>query len=108
MSLNALKTLALERLIELDEVMSLSAEARQLATEYTEHELEIPTWLEQASQLLHEDIAKRTHAADLADLKEAEAEVERNRTAGERKAAAQAKVASLQKKLGLTAAKAGK
>lgn len=107
MSLSTLKALNVERILELDEAVWLSTEAEGLKAGFETHELEVPEWLEQSIQVLNEEIAKRTRAADLAAFKEAQAEVESLRSASEKKARAQARIEALGKKLGL-AAKAAK
>ena len=84
----------------------LSAYARHLAAEYEELELPVPEWLEKSTDTLREEIARRTRAADLANLKDLEREIESLKTASERRADASKRMAALQKKLGLSTAKA--
>lgn len=108
MLIEKIKGINLDRLLEVDEAVELSAVARTLEQEYTNLELPVPGWLTQASDLLREEIAKRTRASDLARLKELEAQLESFKTVSEKKSEALRALAELQKKLGLTPAKAGK
>lgn len=108
MNLTKLKEMNVDRILDLDEAVALSAEARSMETEYATLGMQPPEWLDRASTTLREEIAKRTRAADLAALKAVEAELESLKTASERKADAASRLAALQKKLGMAPAKAGK
>lgn len=103
-----LKQLNVDRLLDMDEAVALSAYARQLENEYEALGMATPEWLERASNTLREEIARRTKAADLATLKSLEAEIEGYRTIGEKKADAQKRIADLQKRLGLAPATTGR
>ncbi len=104
--LEKLKNLNLDRLLDLDDAVSLSAFSRSLAEEYLSLGIPVPEWLEKATNVLRAEIARRTHAADLAALKNLEAELESYRTVSERRTQAQQRMVDLQKKLGLSTAKA--
>ena len=108
MSLQALKTLNMDRVLDNDEAIALSAEARLMENEYGHLEQPVPDWLTKSSDVLREEIARRTRAADLADLKKLESELEGYKTVGERKSEAQKRLAALQNKLGMSPAKSGR
>lgn len=105
MSLSALKNLNMDRLLELDEAVSLSAESRALSNEFELLDLPVPEWLESASNVLREEIARRTHASALAEMKKVEAELDGLKSTAERKVEAQKRLAALQRKLGMTVGK---
>jgi hypothetical protein len=106
MSLQALKTLSVDRILEIEEAVALSAEARELEREYEELGIPQPDWLSRAAGTLREEIAKRTRAADLAELKRLEAELDSYKTVNERKTDAQKRLGEIQRKLGMAPAKA--
>ena len=108
MSLQALKSLNVDRLLDLDEAVSLSFEARGLENEYGHLEIPVPEWLTKSSDVLREEIARRTKAADLAALKNLEAELEGYKTVTEKRSEALKRLASLQNKLGMSPAKSGR
>lgn len=108
MSLTALKNLNLDRILDNDEAVVLSAEARALAAEYEALDVPAPEWLDKATNVLREEIARRNRASDLARLKELESELEGYKTVSERRTEAQRRLADLQKKLGVVPAKSGK
>jgi hypothetical protein len=58
--------------------------------------------------VLREEIARRTKAADLAELKRLEGELEGYKTVSERKNEAQKRLAAIQNKLGMSPAKSGR
>ena len=106
--LEKLKSLNLDRLLDMDEAIALSAYARSLEGEYEALEMPVPDWLVKSTDVLREEIARRTKAADLAELKRIESELEGYKTVGEKKIEAQKRLASLQGKLGLSPAKSGR
>lgn len=106
--LQRLKELNVDRLLDVDEAVSLSAFARAQAAEYEELGLPVPGWLEKSTDVLREEIAWRTRASDLAELKRLETELEGMKTLGERKTDTQKKLAALQGRLGLSTAKSGR
>lgn len=108
MLMEKLKALNLDRILEVDEAVELSAFARSLESEYATLDLPTPAWLQQAGDTLREEIARRTRAADLAALKEVEAQIESLKSASEKRKEAETRLAALQKKLGMAPAKAGK
>lgn len=108
MSLQALKNLNLDRVLDMDEAVTLSAYARSLENEYGHLEIAAPEWLEKSSSVLRDEIDRRTRAADLAELKRTELELESYKTSGEKKAEASKRLAALQNKLGLSPAKSGR
>jgi hypothetical protein len=101
--LEKLKQLNLDRLLDMDEAVSLSAYARAMDQEYESLEIPAPEWLVKSSDVLREEIARRTRAADLAALKNVESELEGYKTVTEKRTEAQRRLANLQKKLGLSA-----
>ncbi len=110
MSLSALKNVGanLDRLLDTDEAVSLSAYARNLEAEYDQLDIPVPGWLTKSSDILREEIARRTRAADLAELKRLEGELEGYKPINEKRTDAQKNLANLQKKLGLSATSAGR
>ncbi len=108
MSLQKLKELDLNRVLDIEEAVALSAYARSIENEYGHLEMAPPEWLEKSTNILREEIARRTKATDLAELKRIEGELESYKTIGEKKNEAQKRLAALLGKLGLSTAKAGK
>jgi hypothetical protein len=107
--LEKLKNLNLDRVLDTDEAVTLSAYARSLENEFEFLQIPVPEWLVKAIDILRAEIARRTHAADMAALKALENELEGYKTVTEKRGEAQKRLADLQKKLGLSAtAKAGK
>ncbi len=106
--LDRLKELNLDRLLNLEEAVNLSAYARSLEAEYEALGLDPPEWLERSVFNLREEIAKRTKAKDLSDLKALQSELESYKTVNEKRNDAQRRLADLQKRLGLTARLAAK
>jgi hypothetical protein len=106
--LQALKNLNLDRVLDMDEAVTLSAYARNLENEYGHLQISAPEWLEKSTTVLRDEIDRRTRAADMAELKRIEAELEGYKTTSERKTEAVKKMAALQNKLGLTPAKTGR
>jgi hypothetical protein len=104
--LEKLKNLKLSGIIDIDEAISLSKYARGLAEEYAELGQVVPEWLEQQTKALREEIGKRTRESDLARLKELEREIEALKTQAERRTDVQRKMAELQERLGMKAARA--
>jgi len=102
--LEKLKQLNLDRLLDTDEAVALSAYARTLEAEYEALALDEPEWLVKATATLREEIARRTKAADLAKLREIEAELEGYKSVSERKTEAQRRLAEIQRKLGMVPA----
>ncbi len=108
MSLQILKNLNLDRVLDMDEAIALSAYARGLENEYGHLEMTPPEWLAKSTDVLREEIARRTKAADLAELKRIESELEGYKTVNEKRGEAQKRLAALQGKLGLSTAKSGR
>lgn len=106
MSVSRLKSLNLDRVIELEEAVELSASARSMMDEYQHLDIPVPEWLEKCSDVLREEIGRRTHAATMSELRRVEAELDSLKTQGERKLEAQNRLKALQNKLGLSTAKA--
>jgi hypothetical protein len=103
-----LKNLNLDRVLDMDEAVALSAYARSIENEYGHLEHPAPDWLAKSTDVLREEIARRTRAADLAALKNLETELEGYKTVTEKRTEAQKRLGELQKRLGLATAKAGK
>jgi len=106
--LEKLKGLNLDRLLDMDEAVALSAYARSLEAEYEALELGIPEWLVKACDVLREEIARRTRATALAELKEIENRIEGYKSVSERRSEDQKRLADLQKRLGMSTAKSGR
>lgn len=107
MNINALKNMTLDRIMDIEEAVIMSADARSLAQEYEELEIPVPDWLTKATDVIREEIARRTRAESLNELKKLELEVEGYKTVNEKRDEARRRIGDLQKKLGLakTAAK---
>lgn len=108
MNIQALKELNVDRLLNLDDAVSLSADARALAGEYETLCIQTPEWLEKSTLTLRDEIDRRTRAADLKAMKDLETEIDSYATVTERKTRAQKHLAELKNKLGQSAARAGK
>ncbi len=108
MLIHTLKQLNTDKMLEVDELVEVSAFARTIEQEYTELELPVPGWLQDSVNILREEIAKRTRASDLAKLKDLENRLEGFKTVNEKRNEAQRELAALQKKLGMAPAKAGR
>ena len=106
--LERLKQMNLDRLLDMDEAVSLSAYARGLQAEYEELGLPAPQWLETSVSTLRTEIARRTHASDLAEMRRIEGELESYKTVTEKRGEAQRKLGELQKKLGMVPARAAR
>ncbi len=103
--LEKLKNLNLDRLLDMDEAVALSSYSRALEAEYGELEIPLPEWIVKATDVLREEIARRTRAADLAELKRLEGELDGYKTVNEKRGEAQKRLAAIQSKLGLSPAK---
>ena len=100
MSLQALKGLNLDRIIETEEAVALSAYARTLQGEYEALEIPVPDWVAKASDTLRQEIARRTLAADLAEMERIQRELDSYKTVvGERNGEALKRLGTLQRKL---------
>lgn len=103
--LERLKSLNLDKILDMDEAIALSAYARSIESEYETLEIPVPEWIVKSTDILRTEIARRTHAADMAELKRLEAEIEGYKTATEKRSEAQKRLAAMQGKLGLSTAK---
>ncbi len=106
MSLEKLKTLNVDRILEMDEAVALSAYARGIADEFEALQMDAPEWLQKSTIVLREEIERRTHAGDLAQMANLEREIEGYKTVGEKRTAAAQRLADLKKKLGAAKATA--
>jgi hypothetical protein len=106
--LEKLKQLNLDKILEMEEAVQLSAFSRSLEGEYEALELPVPDWLVKATDILREEIARRTRASKLSELKNLEAELEGYKTVTEKRTEAQKRLADLQKQLGLSKAASAK
>lgn len=104
MNIQQIKALSIDRLLDIDEAVLVSAQIRFLEAEYEKLEIPIPDWLIKVGDVVREEIARRTRSALLAELQRAESEVESYKTATERKAAALQRIGQLQVRLGLSKA----
>lgn len=100
--LEKLKQLNVDKILDMDEAIALSAYSRGLANEYVELDMAVPDWIEKATEVLRQEIQRRTHAADMAELKRIQGEIEGYKTATEKRTEAQKRLAALQGKLGLS------
>ncbi len=79
-----------------------------MEAEYETLEMSIPEWLVKSADIIREEIARRTKAADLAEIKRLESEIEGYKSATEKRQEAVKKLAAMQGKLGLSPAKSGR
>lgn len=108
MNIPNLKSIALDRILDIDEAVARSTELRELEREFLELSLQVPEWLTKSSNILRAEIARRTHEADLVEMRRLETELDGYKTVGERKGEAQNRLAALQSRLGMSkAAKRG-
>jgi hypothetical protein len=105
MNIQTIKGLNLDRILDMDEAVALSAEVRAFECEYEQLDIPIPDWLVNSANVLREEIARRTKAADLAELKRLEAEIEGYKSANEKRSEAMKKLIAKQQKLGITPVK---
>ena len=108
MNIQAIKTLNLDRVLDMDEAVAISADVRVLEAEYGELEIPVPEWLVKSADVLREEIARRTKAAKLAELKRLEGEIEGYKSATEKRNEAARKLAALQSELGMSPARSGR
>lgn len=106
-NLQELKEIQVDRILDFEKAVAMSADLRTLENEYATLGLAVPAWVEKSGTILREEIARRTRNSDLAALKSLEAEMEGYKTRAEKLDEAQRRYAALQKKLGMTA-KSGK
>ena len=102
-----LKNLNLDRILDLEEAVEMSAGAREFANEYELLELPVPEWLVKQTDLLREEISRRVRANDVAELQRLETELAGYMSVGEKKTAALNRLKLLQGKLGLVKADRG-
>lgn len=104
MSLQTLKNLNLERIMEVGEAVALLSEANAISVTFSDVQVEAPEWLGNVQRLLRDEIARRTRENDLASLRDIEAEIISLRSASERKQLANTKAEQLRAKLGIITA----
>ena len=102
MSVEKLKNLNMDRVLDNDEAIALSAFARQQIAEYEALEQAVPEWLEKSTDVLRTEIARRNRADDLRRMKEIEGRLETYRSPKQKEANDLAELAKLQKRLGLS------
>lgn len=108
MNVQTIKTLNMDRVLDIDEAVALSAEVRAFETEYEALGMPIPDWLVKSADVLREEIARRTKASKLAELKKLENEIEGYKSATEKRNEATKRLAALQNELGMSPAKSGR
>lgn len=101
MNVSALKNLSVDRILEMDEAIAMSAQLRLFETECAQLGQPIPEWVEKSSNVLREEIARRTHAGDLAELRRIESELEGYKTVSERRTDAERRLDAVRRKLGI-------
>lgn len=99
--LERLRTFDADRPMELDELVGLSAYGRQLTNEYQVQSIPPPVWLADKMEALGRTIASLQREAWAKSLKETEFELERLKTADEKRHEARARAAELRAKLGM-------
>ena len=104
MSVEKLKNLNMDRVLDNDEAVSLSAFARQQIAEYEILEQPVPDWLEKSTDILRTEIARRNRSEDLRRMKELETRLEGYKSPKQKEANDLAELAKLQKRLGLSKA----
>ena len=104
-NLERLKGLNVDKLLNLDECVAAYVDATQMACGFEELGMDNPDWLNKSTDIIKAEIDRRTREDNMRMLKEVEAELEGLRTHGERRSAAQDRLAQLQKALGVSPAK---
>lgn len=108
MNVQAIKTLNMDRVLDMDEAVALSADVRAFEAEYEHLGMTIPEWLVKSADVLREEIARRTKADKLARLKNLESQIEGYKSATEKRNEAAKQLAALQDELGMSPAKSGR
>lgn len=103
--LERLRNLNLDRILDDDEAVVLSAFARNLYNEFGHLDIEPPEWLAKSTTALRDEINRRRRAADEALLKEIDAEIESYKSKDEKRTSAEQRRDALRNRLGLAAAK---
>jgi hypothetical protein len=101
MNIKFLKELNLDRVIELEEAIAVSADLRTLSVEYDELGIDRPEWITSATNIVREEIARRTRAQDLAQMRDLQAKMDSLKTLDEKRSEVGDALAALQRKLGL-------
>lgn len=86
-----------------EDAIALAKFARNQIEEYEKQGIEAPEYLAQKLADITRFLVEAQRSALLLELKKTEAQIEANRTAAERRSAAETKAAELRKKLGMTA-----
>lgn len=97
--LQRLKTLDVDRLIDMEELVELSTLARSLKAEFVEHELDVPEWLSDKAKTLNREINARNQDAIERRLRELKNRRETLETPAERKKKINAEIQQLEAKL---------
>ena len=103
MNIQFLKDFAIDRILDIDEAIAISAQMRCLEVEFVELGIPQPEWLSKASDTLRTEIARRVHANDLAEMQRLEGLLDSYKSVTERKTEVQGRLAALQSKLGMGA-----
>lgn len=108
MNVQTIKTLNMDRVLDMDEAVALSADVRVFEGEYEHLGIPVPEWLVKSADVLREEIARRTKADKLARLKNLESQIEGYKSATEKRNEAAKQLAALQDELGMSPAKSGR
>lgn len=100
MNIAQLKALNTDRL-DIEEAVSLSAFAGALQNEFESHGLATPDWLTDAQKRLSAEITAKARDQLEAELKRAKAKRETLKTAAEQRTETDARIAQLEKRLGI-------
>jgi prenyltransferase beta subunit len=104
--IQTLKDLTDTHRLHLDEMIVLSAQAKTLRSEYQNHEMEVPTWLADALQVLGSSIAQQDRDNKLMQLRQLEQEAGALMSRDEKRAAIASKAERLRAQLGIKPAEA--
>lgn len=108
MTLGQLKSLNLDNMLEVEEVVHASAQLRAICSEFEMHDVPVPEWTGRLRETLDNEIESRLKSARLAEARKIETELEGLKTTQERKTELQKRLASIQGQLGIKAGRTSK
>ena len=104
MSLKALREMALDRAVDIEELVALSMEARAMVGEFLALDQPVPQWLEDAGNKVREEIVRRTKHEDFDEMRKLESQIESLKSPTTKMREAQERLAVLQRKHSLVSA----
>lgn len=97
--LDLLKSFSPTSRLPLEELVSLSAFARQLESEFTGLSVEVPEWIADATKAVRREIKSRNADAIANKIRSAEARLETLKTPSERRESLESEIKRLKKQL---------